>query len=34
MFPINEQDLQDFQGLTELTLGVSSAKNCPENSIR
>jgi len=34
MFPINEQDLQDFQGLTELTLSVSSTKNCPENSIR
>jgi len=34
MFPIDEQDLQNFQGLTELTLSVSSAKNCPENSIR
>ncbi len=34
MFPINEQDLQEFQGLTELTLSVSSTKNCPENSIR
>lgn len=34
MFPINEQDLQEFQGLTKLTLSVSSTKNCPENSIR
>jgi hypothetical protein len=34
MYPINEQDLQEFQGLTELTLRVSSTKNCPENSIR
>ena len=34
MYPINEQDLQEFQGLTELTLSVSSTKNCPENSLR
>lgn len=34
MHPINEQDLHDFQGTTELTLAVSSANNCPENSIR
>ena len=34
MFPINEQDLQEFQGLTKLTLSVSSTKNCPKNSIR
>ena len=34
MFPINEQDLQEFQGLTKLTLSVSSTKNCPENSIK
>ena len=33
-YPINEQDLQEFQGLTELTLSVSSIKNCPKNSIR
>jgi len=34
MHPINEQDLSEFEGTTELTLTVSSAKNCPENSIR
>ena len=32
MFPINEQDLQEFQGSAEVLLSVSSAKNCPENS--
>lgn len=32
LYPINESKLEDFRGLTEITLSVSSAKNCPENS--
>ena len=32
LYPINESKLEDFRGLSEITLSVSSAKNCPENS--
>ena len=29
LFPINENDLAEFEGTTEVTLSVSSGKNCP-----
>jgi hypothetical protein len=32
LFPINENDLEEFEGTTEVTLSVSSVNNCPENS--
>ena len=32
LFPIDEGKLKDFEGLTEVTLSVSSAKDCPQNS--
>ena len=32
LFPINENDLAEFEGTTEVTLSVSSVNNCPENS--
>jgi hypothetical protein len=31
LFPIDDDDLYDFQGLTEVTLSVSSPKDCLEN---
>jgi len=31
LFPINDNELKDFEGTTELTLSVSSVENCPQN---